>query len=167
MQIYIAEKITDETDENISQSFFTAKSTNLSKKNPSKKERRSIYRIAARKAITEPETRKAIKENVEQSKSKTKSKTNNNSAKPKINQNKMMMMTPCVVFATCGSQRSYRSESPLYLLNGPNMIIGFILNFAVMTPSFAGQINVTVHVMVYPANKKKLKNNDTDIHLLV
>ncbi|CAC5369850.1 unnamed protein product [Mytilus coruscus] len=61
IQIYVAEKNTDEKpDENTT--FFTAKSTNLSKKNPPKQERRSIYKIVAGKAITEPETHQEIKD---------------------------------------------------------------------------------------------------------
>ncbi|CAC5417365.1 FBXO38 [Mytilus coruscus] len=50
-------------------------------------ERRSIYKIVAGKAITEPETRQEIKEYIAQSKSRTKSKTNNKSTKHNINQN--------------------------------------------------------------------------------
>ncbi|CAC5406709.1 unnamed protein product [Mytilus coruscus] len=86
IQIYVAEKITDEKpDENTT--FFTAKSTSLSKENPPKQERRSIYKIVAGKAITEPETRQEIKEYIAQSKLRTKSKTNNKTTKPNINQN--------------------------------------------------------------------------------
>ncbi|CAC5394901.1 unnamed protein product [Mytilus coruscus] len=60
IKIYVAEKITDEKpDENTT--FFTAKSTNLSKKYPPKQEKRSNYKIVAGKAITEPETRQEIK----------------------------------------------------------------------------------------------------------
>ncbi|XP_063420606.1 uncharacterized protein LOC134705821 [Mytilus trossulus] len=50
-------------------------------------ERRSIYKIVAGKAITEPETREKINEYIAQSKSKTKATTNNKSTKPKVNKN--------------------------------------------------------------------------------
>lgn len=73
------------------------------------------------------------------------------------------------MFATCGSHRSKRNASPLYLHNGSNLnfknvTIWLILNFAVMSLSFAGQIKFTARVRGYPANKKKLKNNDNDVN---
>ncbi|CAC5397519.1 unnamed protein product [Mytilus coruscus] len=214
IQIYVAEKITDEKpDENTT--FFTAKSTNLSKKNPPKQERRSIYKIVAGKAITEPETRQEIKEYIAQSKSRTKSKTNNKSTKHNINQNAKKTTTKRKQNGSSSSssstttnkklkQNQQDSQQPgpsglqkivvsdgsitdeddqdddntlccvcnmwqpkelqdcisIVFNNGPNVnfynvIIGLILNFAVMSPSYAGQINFTAHVMALPCKQKE------------